>query len=403
VLASGTGRESTRGGGEVIELDCGITVYPARSEGGRWRATWHESGERQQCEAATEAKLAAKLEKVRTRLEADAPNMKKPGADLIAHYLDPDRLPVSKRWSRKHAHTQRVLCERFAAPVIATVTCQDIMTEHTQKIVNAAPTAGEGDRVRRMISALVTAGIDAGYLVSSRLAKVHWQAGDRPLPAVQVTVAGESVFWVDPAEIPSDGDVGKLGLALAAGVHGERDELMANTAAYSGLRWGELTALTIPQVNEAARVITVDRKVVDIAGHLYVEAPKNRKHRRTIYPRRTPDGYPLAERLATRIEAARAEQEAGTNPLGLVFPSPMGKHWRSSNFERRVLAPRLPGRRVARRRWQGRVDLAQPAARVLHHGPVHLEARRHRRVPDGRPRQLPHHPRHVRRGDCRRP
>jgi integrase len=27
---------------------------------------------------------------------------------------------------------------------------------------------------------------------------------------------------------------------------------------------------------------------------------------------------------------------------------------------------------------------------------VHLEARRHRRVPDGRPRQLPHHPGHVR-------
>ena len=114
---------------------------------------------------------------------------------------------------------------------------------------------------------------------------------------------------------------------------------MANTAAYSGLRWGELAALTIPQVDQAARVITVDRKVVEVAGRLYVEAPKNRKHRRTIYPRRTPGGYPLAERLAARIEAARAEQEAGTNPLGLVFPSPRGKHWRSSNFERRVLAP----------------------------------------------------------------
>jgi integrase len=31
--------------------------------------------------------------------------------------------------------------------------------------------------------------------------------------------------------------------------------------------------------------------------------------------------------------------EAGTNPLGLIFPSPAGKHWRSSNFSRRVLAP----------------------------------------------------------------
>jgi integrase len=339
VLASGTGRESTRGGGEVIELDCGITVYPARSEGGRWRATWYENDDRQQCEAATEDKLTAKLEKVRERLEADAPSMRRPGADLIAHYLDPDRLPVSKRWSRKHAHTQRVLCERFAAPVIAAITCQDIKASHMQKIVNAAPTAGEGDRVRRMISALVTAGVDAGYLVNSRLSKVHWQAGGRVVPESAVSVAGESVLWVDPAEIPSGDDISKLGQALAAGRHGDRDELMANTAAYSGLRWGELTALTIPQVDQATRVVTVDRKVVDIAGRLFVEAPKGRKRRRTIYPRRTPGGYPLAERLAARIEEARAEQEAGTNPLGLIFPSPQGKHWRSSNFERRVLLP----------------------------------------------------------------
>jgi integrase len=323
----------------VIELDCGITVYPARSEGGRWRAVWHEAGERHCCEAVTEEKLAAKLEKVAERLRADAPNMRRPGADLIAHCLDPDRLPVHDRWSRRHAHTQRQRCERFAAPVIAAVTCQDIKTEHTQKIVNAAPTAGEGDRVHRMISALVTAGIDAGYLTSPRLAKVHWQAGDRPLPTPAVTVAGESALWVDPAEIPSDDDVDMLGLALAAGVRGDRDELMANTAAYSGLRWGELTALAIPQIDPDARVIAVDKKVVEVAGHLYVEAPKNRKRRRTIYPRRTPAGYPLAERLAARIEEVRAEQEAGTNPLGLIFPSPKGKHWRSSNFNRRVLAP----------------------------------------------------------------
>ena len=190
-----------------------------------------------------------------------------------------------------------------------------------------------------MISALVTAGVDAGYLVNSRLAKVHWQAGNRAVPESAVSVAGESALWVDPAEIPSDDDISKLGQALAAGRHGDRDELMACTAAYSGLRWGELVALTIGQVDQADRVITVDRKVVDIAGHLFVEAPKNRKHRRTIYPPRTPGGYPLAERLAARIAAARAEQEAGINPLGLIFPSPRGKHWRSSNFERRVLVP----------------------------------------------------------------
>ena len=251
----------------MIELECGITVYPAREEQGRWRAVWHENGERQQCEAASEEKLAAKLEKVTERLEADAPHMKLRGADLIAYYLSPDRLPVQGQWSRKHAHTQRRLCERFAAPVIEAVVCQDIKTEHMQKIVNTAPTPGEGDRVRGMISALVGAGLEGGYLVNPRLAKVHWQAGDRPMPAPRVTVAGESALWVDPAEVPGAADVAGLGHALAAGRHGDRDELMANTAAYSGLRWGELTALTIPQIDQAGRDV-VTSGPLPVAGHL---------------------------------------------------------------------------------------------------------------------------------------
>jgi integrase len=372
VLVSGTGRESTRGGGEVIELGCGITVYPARSVGGRWRAVWYEAGERQQCEAATEERLAARLEKVTERLRADAPNMRRPGADLIAHYLDPDRLPVRDRWSRKHADTQRRLCQRFAAPVIAAVTCQDIKTDHTQKIVNAAPTAGEGDRVHRMLSALVTAGIDAGYLTSPRLAKVHWQPAGRPLPEVQVSVAGESALWVDPAEIPSDDDVGRLGRALAAGAHGDRDELMASTAAYTGLRWGELTALTIAQVDQAARVIAVDRKIVEVGGHLYAEAPKNRKRRRTIYPRRLParrkDRRPDRggpRRAGDRDQPARADLPLTPgNALALLQLRPARP------------GPGLPGSRLARRRRQRHLDLALTAARVLHHRPVHLEARR---------------------------
>jgi integrase len=321
----------------VVELECGITVYPARGEGDRWRAVWYENGERRQCESRKEEKLAAELEKVTERLSADAPHLERPGADLIAYYLSPGRLPPGRQWSRKHAHTQRRLCERFAAPVIGAVRCQDIRPAHMQQIVSSAPTAGEGKRVQGMISALVAAGIAGGYLASPRLKEVHWQAGDRPLPAPQVSVAGESPLLVDPAEIPAAADVARLGQALAAGRHGERDELMASTAAYSGLRWGELTALTTGQIDPAARVIAVDHKVVEVAGHLYVEAPKNRKRRRTIYPRTTPGGYPLAERLAARIDQARAEQQAGTNPLGLMFPSPKGKHWRSSNFSRNVL------------------------------------------------------------------
>jgi len=334
----GDARESARGRA-VIELDAGITVYPPQKDGGRWRAGWMEDSRRRYCEAVTEAKVAAKLTKITERLDADAPGMERPGADLIAWYLSPDRLPADKQWSRKHAHTQQRLCERFVAPVIADLACQDIRVADMQRIVNAASTAQEGGRLHALVSALVGAGIRGGYLASARLKEVHWQAGrDRPGAVPTVTVAGESPLFVDPAEIPGHADVAKLGQALAergSQVH----ELMAQLAAYSGLRWGELAALTAGQVDHAGRVITVDRKVVEIGGRLYEEAPKNRKRRRTIYPRRTPEGYPLADRVAARIQAARREQEAGTNPLALVFPSPKGKHWRANNFGRRVLMP----------------------------------------------------------------
>jgi len=68
VLAGGTGRAATRGSGEVIDLEYGITVYPAREEGGRWRAVWQEDGERQQCESRSEEGLAVKVERVTERL-----------------------------------------------------------------------------------------------------------------------------------------------------------------------------------------------------------------------------------------------------------------------------------------------------------------------------------------------
>ena len=209
-----------------------------------------------------------------------------------------------------------------------------------QQIVSAAPTASEGERLHRCLSAMVTAGIKGGYLANPRLREVHWQAADRPVPEPEPSTSGESALWVDPAEIPAAADVGKLGQALAAGPRGELDELMANVAAYAGLRQGELFALTAGQIATGARVITVDRKLIEVAGHLYVEAPKCRKFRSHHLPRPHPGRLPAGRASSPPASRqARAEQQAGTSPLGLIFPSPRFRHWRSSNFDRRVLAP----------------------------------------------------------------
>jgi hypothetical protein len=131
-----------------VELAGGIAVYPARFEGDRWRAVWYEDGRRRQCQDLTEAGLAARLEKVTVRLAADAPGLEAPSTDLIAYYLPPDRHPAGRAWSRKHADTQRRLCQRYLAPVIDSVRCEDIKVSHMQAAVNSAPTAGEGDSPR---------------------------------------------------------------------------------------------------------------------------------------------------------------------------------------------------------------------------------------------------------------
>jgi integrase len=321
----------------VVEVAGGITVYPARGAGDRWRASWYEGGRRRQCESVTESGLAVKLVKVGERLSADAPNLEAAGAELIAWYLSPDRHPADRPWSRKHADTQRRVCARYLTPAIAHLPCQDIKTADLQAAVNNAPTAGEGARLCRTISALVSAGLDGGYLISTRLRNVRWQPAGREAPPPHVTTAGESALFVDPADIPAHTDVDTLARALAC-LSGDY-ELMAYFAAYTGLRWGELAALTLTQINPGTRTVTIDRKIIEIGGTLHTEPPKGRKQRRTIYPRHTPGGYPLADNIAARIEHAAAEQAAGANPAGLIFPSPRGTHWRSSNFARRVLAP----------------------------------------------------------------
>ncbi len=89
----------------------------------------------------------------------------------------------------KQAHIQRRLCERFAAPVIDTLMCQDTNDRAHAADRKRRARSGEGKRVQGMISALVTAGITGGYLANPRLTKVHWQAADRPLAAPQVSVA----------------------------------------------------------------------------------------------------------------------------------------------------------------------------------------------------------------------
>jgi hypothetical protein len=54
-FATASGRPATRGDGhQVIELEYGVTVYPARAGQDRWRAVWHENGTRRRRKPCTQ-------------------------------------------------------------------------------------------------------------------------------------------------------------------------------------------------------------------------------------------------------------------------------------------------------------------------------------------------------------
>ena len=232
----------------------------------------------------------------------------------------------------------------------ATITCQDIKTADMQKVVNAAPTAGEGARLRRALSAMVTAGIAAGYLTSPRLREVHWQPGGRPAPAPPVTLQGESAQFVDPAQIPSAADVARLGAgagrraargpARADGLHRGLHRAAARRAVRPDRRPGRPGRPRHRRGPQGHR----GRRPADRRGAQGPQAPQDH------LPRPHPAGYPLAEQ-------DRRPHPAGPGRAGRRRPTRSGC---CSPPPRHLVAvlqlrpprpgPRLPPGRLARRR-----------------------------------------------------
>ncbi len=98
---------------------------------------------------------------------------------------------------------------------------------------------------------------------------------------------------------------------------------LVEVAIATGLRIGELTALTWGQVDLSRRILRVDRASVEGKGGYRVKAPKSEKGRREV------------ELPASAVAALRRQRAAvGGAPLPgvLVFPNRKGRPWRRSNL-----------------------------------------------------------------------
>ncbi len=110
-------------------------------------------------------------------------------------------------------------------------------------------------------------------------------------------------------------------LADAAGRH----RLVILVLAYCGLRWGELAALRVGDVDVGRRRLEVARSVTEVRGRLVWSTPKSHQRRSVPIPRF------LAEQLAHDVAGADAER-----PL---FATSRGRVLRNLNFRRDCFDP----------------------------------------------------------------
>ena len=92
--------------------------------------------------------------------------------------------------------------------------------------------------------------------------------------------------------------------------------------AYLGLRWSELAALRVADVDLERKRVHVVERATEVGGRMDVSAPKSGASNRYI-------GIPglLLPRLAQRID--------GRERAALVFPAPGGGHLRNRNWRTR--------------------------------------------------------------------
>ena len=138
--------------------------------------------------------------------------------------------------------------------------------------------------------------------------------------------------------------------AIAAAV-GARWEALVFTAAYSGLRSGELADLRRGDITFDTNNIYVTRELGEVNGRLSFSPPKSTAGRRSV-------GSPsfVARSLAMHIDLYALPGDGG-----LVFPSIDGGPMRRSNFRRRVCKPAI----FHPITFQTMTDRARPPPRML--------------------------------------
>jgi integrase len=195
----------------------------------------------------------------------------------------------------------------FATRQLASITTTDVKAwVASLESARLAPTTIR--KCYQLLARVLDEAAEAGFIAASPCRRVQLPSDVRPEP---VLLAPEHVSAIAESIEP-------------------RYRALVLTAAYTGLRWGELAGLRVRRVDFLRRRIDVAEVLVEVDGELSFGPPKTRTSRAQV-------SFPpfLADELRAHV-AAFPDLDA---QRGLVFTSDDGTPLRRSNFRRRVWVP----------------------------------------------------------------
>jgi integrase len=283
-----------------------------RTPPGRWRLRWYGPDG------------SPKMKTFSRRVDADAERSRLEARLGDGSYRDPAAARVkfgeiAEAWLAAQAHLKRSTKNRYRGmldhhvlPRWATTPLDRIRYDDVAQWLadlSAGRTAtGRELSARSVQKAYVVLSSVLGYAVKSQRLS-HNPAVDIPLPRA----AEAEHVYLDVVQVEV--------LAEAAGQY----RLFIRLLGYTGLRWGEASALTVGRVDLDARRAHVVQAYVDEKGVLHLDTPKNHERRSVPLPRF------LLDELAVHID--------GRTPDQLLFTAPQGGSLRISNFRSRFFDP----------------------------------------------------------------
>jgi integrase len=303
----------------AIERYGAVRINPGK-RGKGFRILWTDAYGRQLEKTATTIEAARKKAIDATTADGVVQANGLFGA-LVARWLDINE----SSWEDRHAEDTLSAARNHIIPTVGHRACDTLTDKDFTNVLNAmagVPYAAETiNRVRRVLKNLGQYGVRQGV----------WSEARNPCVALALpkNARGKDdvgrITTIDrSSQVPTGDQVTDLCQQLdeASPVYG----LMARLAASTGLRWGELIALTVDDVDLANRTVSVTKSFSETRHGIFSKQPKTRAGVRQAV---------FSVGLIPALKSHMATLAAGD----LLFTGARGGVFRRSNWSRRIFGP----------------------------------------------------------------